>query len=140
MKYNTTLRKFYLQPGLLKKLLFSFFVCAIAASAYAQTPCSSRVIDDANFSYTGAGPAPARWNFSQADTGGTTIDHTAFPYLASGNFSTVNTNASGGTNNNTRQYAVVANPNTLSPQYANIPSDGMLVMNPLQGNSDQYFT
>jgi len=140
MKYNTTLRKFYLQPDLLKKLLFSFFVCAIAASTYAQTPCSARVIDDANFSYTGTGPAPTRWNFSQADTGGTTIDHTAFPYLAAGNFSTVNTNATGGTNNNTRQYAIVANPNTLSPQYANIPTDGMLVMNPLQGNSDQYFT
>jgi gliding motility-associated-like protein len=140
MKYNTTLRKLYLQPGLLKKLLFSFFVCVIAASANAQTPCSARVIDDASFSYTGAGPAPARWNYNQADTGGASIDQTAFSYVTSGNFSNQNVNPAGGTNNSTRQYAIVTNPNTLSPQYANIPTDGMLVINPLQAQNDQYLT
>jgi len=42
--------------------------------------------------------------------------------------------------NTTRQYAIVNNPNTLNPQYANIPTDGMLIINPLQGQSDQYIT
>ncbi|MFT3680465.1 MAG: Ig-like domain-containing protein [Ferruginibacter sp.] len=123
-------------------LLFFFLLVFVKNDLNAQTPCNQRVIDEIDFKYTGAAPAPARWSANDIYKGGFLIDQAAFAYVPTGNFSNVNTNFANTNagNNTTRQYAVTANPNTLSPQYANIPTDGMLVINPLQGNTDQYLT
>ncbi|GHT32347.1 hypothetical protein FACS189434_03880 [Bacteroidia bacterium] len=92
-----------------------------------------------DFAYTD-GAAPARWDMSHANTGSFAIDEGSYSYMPTGNFANQKTVSNSGTNNNTKQYAIVKNPNTLSTQYANIPvaSGGMLVLNPKQGNDDVY--
>ncbi|MES2431639.1 MAG: gliding motility-associated C-terminal domain-containing protein [Bacteroidota bacterium] len=121
-------------------LLVSFCLSVISIThIFAQTPCNQRLISDADFSYSGGGAEPARWNLNQAKANGVNIDQAAFTYLPAGNFSNTQTEANPGfAKNTTRQYAVVKNPQDLNPQYANIPSDGMVVINPLQGEQEQF--
>ena len=133
-----TVFKYILKNNKFSFVILFLIIIGITLNISAQTPCNQRVIGNVDFTFNGAGTAPARWNMSQIKAGGFTIDTTAYTYVPTGNFSNQNLNPSGGTNNATRQYAIVSNPNTLSPQYANIPTDGMIVFNPLQGNSDQY--
>ncbi len=125
----------------------SAVVCVLFFGLYtnisAQVACNSRLFTEINFTNTGA--AAARWdiNSTNALTNGFMFDTTpaGFAYVPTGNFSNTKLKGQAGTNNNTRQYAIVTNPNTLNPQYANIPTaNGMLVINPLQGNSDNYFS
>ncbi len=104
-----------------------------------STPCNARLMRDINFSNPSAGTA-TRWEYSQsASTGGLIFDDTEFAYVPTGNFAPVA--LGNGTPNATKQHAVTTNPNTLSPQFANIPTpNGMLVINPNQGGNDNYFS
>ena len=122
-------------------LLVCLFLCATTITTQAQVvvPCGEREMVNIDFSYTGGGTVPERWSMAEANVGALTIDENTYAYVATESFSNVNLNAGGGgTNNNTRQYAIVENPNDLSEQYANIPTNGMLVLNPLQGNESEY--
>ncbi|UEG49097.1 gliding motility-associated C-terminal domain-containing protein [Ferruginibacter lapsinanis] len=113
---------------------------SLSSKLDAQTPCSARLIANTGFTYTGGGVEPPRWDMSQTNAGGFIIDQTSYAYLPSGNFSNQNVDWQNANNNlnNTRQYAIVKNPKDLSPQYADIPTDGMIVINPKQGQNDQY--
>jgi gliding motility-associated-like protein len=124
------------------KLLHCLFITGLftIAKVTAQTPCNQRVITDVDFKYNGSGSTPPRWNISQVNAGGFSIDQNAFAYVPAGNFANQNLDWQNANNNpnNTRQYAIVNNPKDLSPQYADIPTDGMIVINPMQGQNDQY--
>jgi len=130
-----------LKKSLLSLLTFVYLLLIVSnLSAQTPTPCNQRVIDNVDFSYNG-GTAPARWNMSQTKPSGFSIDQIAYNYVTTGNFSDVNLNSTGGgTNNATHQYAITTDTKNLSTQYANIPTDGMIVINPLQGQNDQYAT
>ncbi|HMO63449.1 MAG TPA: gliding motility-associated C-terminal domain-containing protein [Ferruginibacter sp.] len=124
------------------KFFIVFFLTGIihANHVYAQVPCNQRVITDVDFTYNGEGATPPRWNMSQVNAGGFSIDQAAFAYVPAGNFANQNIDWQNANNNpnNTRQYAIVNNPKDLSPQYADIPTDGMIVINPQQGQNEQY--
>ncbi|MGG9972196.1 gliding motility-associated C-terminal domain-containing protein [Ferruginibacter sp. SUN002] len=126
-------------PSFSKTTLYLFIILIFSQNVSAQTPCNQREVVNIDFSYNGGGVAPTRWNVNQTDTAGFSIDQSAFQYLPTGNFTNVNLNPSGaGVNNTKREYAIVTNPNILSPQYASIPTDGMIVINPKQGENDEY--
>ena len=124
------------------RLLLSIFILILIGSTsnlFAQVPCNQRAIGNVDFTYNGTGTTPARWDMSKINSNGFTIDQTAFAYVPTGNFSNVQTEVNSGyTQNTTRQYAIVKNPKDLNPQYADIPTDGMIVINPLQGQQDQF--
>ncbi len=128
----------------MKKISIRVLLClsliSFTINIQAQTPCDQRLVSNADFTYTGGAVAPARWNLSQSNALGFTTDQTIFTYTPTGNFSNQNLDWQNANSNlnNTRQYAVVKNPKDLSPQYADIPTDGMLVINPLQGQNEQY--
>ncbi len=119
--------------------IFNSILFLISLHVFAQTPCNQRVIENVDFTYTGTG-TPARWDMSQINAGGFIFDQTAYAYVPTGNFSNQNINwQTANTNlNSTRQYAIVKNPKDLSAQYADLPTDGMIVINPKQGQDDQY--
>ncbi|MBE6313162.1 MAG: hypothetical protein E7076_08435, partial [Bacteroidales bacterium] len=124
-----------------KPLLWAFS-CLLSLSpflgAQAQTPCSDRVMRDITFQNQND-PSATKWTMDETGISSYdfTFDTNAYSY--SETFNSVKT-PQGGNNNTTRQYAVVKNPHDLNPQFANINTDGMLVINPLQNESDNYFT
>ncbi len=121
-------------------VLSLFLVAFVSSQAQAVIPCDQRLISNIDFTYTG-GTAPTRWDMSQIDASGFTIDQGAYAYVPSGNFSNQNTDYQNNNSNlnTTRQYAIVKNPKDLNTtQYADIPTDGMIVINPKQGENDQY--
>ncbi|UAY51309.1 Ig-like domain-containing protein [Ferruginibacter albus] len=140
MKRTPTLNLQKILPALKHVLiLISTVFCTI--NVMSQTvPCNQRAIANASFAYTGGGAEPARWDVNQASSTGFSIDQTAYTYTSTGNFSSQNIDwANPNSNlNNSRQYAIVRNPKDLNPQYANIPTDGMMVINPRQGQDDQF--
>ncbi|MDD6357088.1 MAG: hypothetical protein PUG15_03205, partial [Bacteroidales bacterium] len=122
-----------------KPLLWAFS-CLLSLSpflgAQAQTPCSDRLMQETDFTNINDLSA-TRWSINDIESNGLTFDDAAYSYKANGNFSNVGIHNNDPKNQN-REYAIVKNPNTLSSQYANIPTDGMLVINPKQGEDDQY--
>lgn len=120
-------------------LVLGLMGSTLNGAAQAPVPCDQREIANAGFTYNN-GAAPARWSMNETNAAGFSIDQAVFAYVPAGNFSNQNVDwlNPNNTPNPTRQYAIVQNPNTLSPQYANIPTDGMIVINPKQGENDQY--
>ena len=120
-------------------LVCLFFSTTVTTQAQSTVACEDRLIIDVDFSYIGSGTAPERWTMSQANSDGVFVDEGAFAFVADGDFSPTRTQVNAAVaSNTTRQYAIVENPRDLSPQYANIPTNGMLVINPMQGNADQF--
>lgn len=85
-------------------------------------------------------PTATRWDYASTDAKmeGFSLDVDNYEYVAEGSTQNIKIGNTG-TANTKNQYAIVKNPSTLNSQYANIETDGMLVLVPKQGQNDYWF-
>ncbi|GHT34779.1 hypothetical protein FACS189434_11520 [Bacteroidia bacterium] len=84
---------------------------------------------------------PDRWSLDDVNTNDISVNTTT-AYIPTDPFSNVKTGSCDSRPYNTnREYAIVQNPKDLSAQYADIPTNGMMVINTVQnGTTDEYAT